>query len=274
MKRRFDLIVGLGPACSCSMILRRANLQHLSFPYDWLTPRANTPEYEADLVHRADWIVREFGDWLRAEDLKRFERPADHPKDCYFNDRLNLLFIHDFPIGSDFAAEFPKVKAKYDRRIGRLLDLIRGARRVLILRVDRPDLATSTRIEDCKTAVRALSEKFAPTAFELLLLHCERGRAYADRLETDHGDGVRSLVFDYHDDRPEIPSFQPNIGMVAQILAARFTVRDYRTPAERAEKKRRDRRNEYARFGATNWWQWRLAKWRMRLSRHFRKGAK
>ena len=274
MKQNYDLIIGLGPACSCTMSLRKAGLQHLSFPFDWITPKANTPEYEADLVHRADWIVREFEDWLRAEDLKRFERPADHPKDCYFNDRLNLLFIHDFPIGSDFTAEFPKVKAKYDRRIGRLLDLIRGSKRVLLLRVDRPDLAVRTRLEDCKAAVKVLSDHFAPVRFELLHLHCEHGRSYTDRVETDHGDGVRSLVFDYDDNRPDIPKFQPNIGMIAQILASRYSVRDYRTPEERAAGKLRARRKEYEKYGVHNWWQLRLAKWRMHLKRHFQKAAR
>ena len=269
-KRRYDLIVGLGPACSCTMTLRRAGLQHLSFPFDWIGPRPNTDEYLHDVRLRAEHIASEFGGrWLRAEDFTHFDPPEKHPRDCYFNEGLQLLFIHDFEKGDDFAATFPKIQAKYRRRIDRLLELIRGSKRVLLLRVDRPDLDIATPIEDCKAAVKVLSDHFAPVSFELLLLHRERGRSYADRLETDHGDGVRSLVFDYDANRDDRPRYQPDINLLAQVLASRYEVRDYRTRAERAAGKRRARQKEYEKFGVHNWWQLRLAKWRMHLRRHF-----
>lgn len=271
-KEHYDLIIGLGPACSCTMSLRRAGLQHLSFPYDWIGPRENTNEYAVDVRHRAENIADEFrGRWLRAEDFTHFDPPPTHPRDCYFNEGLQLLFIHDFEKGDDFAASFPKIQRKYRRRIDRLLELIRDSKRVLLLRVDRPDLAVRTELEDCKAAVKALSDHFTSVRFELLLLHCEHGRSYSDRIETDHGNGVRSLVFDYDDNRPDIPKFQPNIGMIAQILASRYSVRDYRTPDERAAGKRRARQKEYEKFGVHNWWQLRLAKWRMHFARHFQK---
>lgn len=269
-KERFDLIVGLGPACSCTMSLRKAGLQHLSFPFDWIGPKENTDEYAVDVRHRAEHIADEFrGRWLRPEDFIHFDPPPTHPRDCYFNEGLQLLFIHDFEKGDNFASAFPRIREKYARRISRLLELIRASKRILLLRVDRPDLPVRTEIEDCRAAVRVLSEHFAPVRFELLLLHCEHGRSYDDRIETDHGDNVRSLVFDYDDTRPDIPKFQPNVGMIAQILASRYSVRDYRTPEERAAGKRRTRQKEYAKFGVSNWWQLRLAKWRMHLMRHF-----
>ena len=269
-KERFDLILGLGPACSCTMSLRKAGLQHLSFPFDWIGPKPHTDEYLHDVRLRAEHIAAEFGGrWLRAEDFTHFDPPPTHPRDCYFNEALRLLFIHDFEKGDDFDAVFPKVQAKYTRRIKRLLECIRSSRRILLLRVDRPDLEVSTPVEDARNAVRLLSEKFAPRHFELLILHRERGRSYDDRIETDHGDGVRSLVFDYDLDKADRPGYQPNINMIAQVLASRYEVRDYRTPEERAAGKRRARQKEYAKFGVRNWWQLRLAKWRMHLRRHF-----
>lgn len=42
---RYDLIVGMGKACSCSMSLRKAGLQHLSLPFDWM--RFNDEAYPA-----------------------------------------------------------------------------------------------------------------------------------------------------------------------------------------------------------------------------------
>ena len=275
-KEKFDLAFGLGPACSCTMSLRRAGLQHLSFPYDWIGPKENTPEFDIDVRTRAEQIAAEFHGWLNPADFMKFDPPdgALAPRDCYFNEGLRLLFIHDFPKGSDFETEFPKIKEKYRRRIGRLLELIRSSKRVLLLRVDRPDLRARTSVEDCKAAVRILSEKFAPAKFELLLLHCEADRPFENLLETDHGDGVRSIVFDYRGVIPDLPSFQPNFSLIERLLTSRFSVRDYRTSAERAEKKRRERQAKYRQYGVSNWWQLRLARWRKRLARHFVKNPR
>ena len=275
MKKKYNLIFGLGPACSCTMSLRKAGLQHLSFPFDWIGPKPGTDEFLHDVLIRARHIADEFsGRWLRAEDFTHFDPPPTHPRDCYFNEGLKLLFIHDFEKGDDFTAKFPAVQKRYTRRIARLLELIRASKRVLLVRVDRPDLEVSTLVEDCKAAVKLLSEKFAPVKFDVLALHCEHGRSYENRLETDHGDGVTTLVFDYDDDRPEIPKYQPNIGLIAQVLASRCTVKDYRTPEERKAKKLKDRQKEYAKFGAKNWFQYWLAKRKMHLVRHFRKDGK
>ena len=269
MKQHYDLIFGLGPTCSCTMSLRKAGLQHLSFPFDWIGPKPGTDEFLHDVLIRARHIASEFnGRWLRAEDFTHFDPPPSHPRDCYFNAGLRLLFVHDFEKGDDFTATFPRVQAKYAKRIARLLELIRSSRRVLLVRVDRPDLEVCTRVVDCKAAVRLLAEKFAPVRFDILALHCEHGRPCENRLETDHGDGVTTLVFDYDDTRPEIPKFLPNIGMLAQVLASRYTVRDYRTPEERKAKKLKDRQREYAKFGAKNWLQYRLAKLRAKIARH------
>lgn len=275
MKQHYDLIFGLGPACSCTMSLRKARLQHLSFPFDWIGPKPGTDEFLHDVLIRARHIADEFsGRWLCTEDFTHFDPPPTHPRDCYFNEGLKLLFIHDFEKGDDFAATFPRVQAKYAKRIRRLLELIRSSQRVLLLRVDRPDLEVSTLVEDCKAAVKLLSEKFAPVRFEVLALHCEHGRSYENRLEANHGDGVSTLVFDYDDLRPGIQKFQPDIALLAQVLASRYTVRDYRTPEERKAKKLKDRQKEYAKFGAKNWFQYWLAKRKMHFARHFEKKAR
>lgn len=270
---KYDLIFGLGPACSCTMSLRKALLQHLSFPYDWIGPVENTTAYQHDVRLRAAQIAREFagegGEWLKPGDFQHVETPPSAPRECYINTWMQFRFIHDFPLGSDFAAEFPKIEAKYRRRCTRLLELIRQSRRVLLVRIDRPDLCVRTEIDDCHEAVRLLSEKFAPVRFDLLLLRCEHGRDYGHRIETDHGGGVREIVFDYDDYDPTVPKFQPNVSLLARFLAGRYAVRDYRTREERRAKARHDREKAYAKYAVTTWWQYRLAKMRRRLMKHF-----
>ena len=62
MIKKYDLIVPLGYACSCSQTLRRAGLQLASFPWDWLVV---PPPSE-----RCRLICNGFKGWMNLEDLK------------------------------------------------------------------------------------------------------------------------------------------------------------------------------------------------------------
>ena len=34
--KRYDICFGIGEACVCSQVLRKAGLQKLSYPFDWV----------------------------------------------------------------------------------------------------------------------------------------------------------------------------------------------------------------------------------------------
>lgn len=251
MKSEYDLIFGLGPACSCSQAIRRAGLQLLSFPFDWIGPTYGHPDWDSDVRRRADLICSEFKDWLRPEDFS-FHGQHTNGKDKYFNNRHGLIFLHDFPAGIPLNESFPEIAGKYERRCTRLLELIRQSHNVLLVRLDRPDLEYRTPVEDCRYAQKALTEHFAPTRFDFALLQedpsCERGACREEKID----DGLLRLSFDYLDHRPDADRGQPDKAITAEVLRQRFTVRDYRTGAELSEWKRKQRLKRYARYGATN----------------------
>ena len=64
--KKYDFIFGIGRACACSQSLRKAGLQLLSLPWDWLatTPTPDGP----DLDMRLKIMESGFADWLREED--------------------------------------------------------------------------------------------------------------------------------------------------------------------------------------------------------------
>lgn len=65
--RKYDFIFGIGRACACSQSLRRAGLQLLSLPWDWL---AINPKPEGSDLHiRLHIMENGFSDWLNKEDL-------------------------------------------------------------------------------------------------------------------------------------------------------------------------------------------------------------
>lgn len=266
MKKKYDLIFGLGPACSCSQALRKAELQHLSFPFDWIGPTYGQPGWDDDVRRRTDLICSEFENWLRPEDFS-FHGRHTNGKDKYFNDRLGLIFLHDFPAGQPLAETFPAVAEKYAHRCARLIKLIRRSKNVLLVRVERPDLDYRTPLDDCRYARRALAARFAPTHFDFVLLQedasLDRGVCREEVIE----DGLLRLSLDYRRQCPDADVTQPDHGITSAALCERFAVRDYRTRAERAAYARAQKMKRYARYGATNALQYRWRKLMTALGR-------
>ena len=227
MKRHYDLIFGIGRACSCSQSLRAAGLQLASFPWDWVgDPGARG---------RVDVICNDFKGWM---DLKDLEHRAPHTiyvKEYVFNRRNELLFLHDFKDGIPIAEQFPKIEAKYARRIARLNNCIKSAKApVLAVCIDAPHLTEPTSLDEIRECRRLLGEKYPGTKFEMLLINREPGRDFANRIEEEPEPGLMRAVFEYKDMAPGRPVFAINIPLMADYLKSRFTVRDYRTPAEYA----------------------------------------
>lgn len=259
VKKKYDLIFGLGPACSCSQAIRRAGLQLLSFPFDWIGPTYGQPGWDDDLRRRTDLLCSEFKDWLRPEDFS-FHGPHTNGKDKYFNNRLGLIFLHDVPAGAPFRDYFPTLVEKYRRRCARLLELIRRSKRILIVRVERPDLSYRTSIDDCRYARKRLEEHFAPARFDVVLLQSVASLRRGESREEPIEDGILRISLDYRNLAPGADAMQPDHDLTSGALRERFEVREYRTGKEIAAWKAKRRAKRYARYGATNFLQYRWRK--------------
>lgn len=259
MKRKYDLALGFGLACSCSQTLRRAGLQFLSFPFDWTGPIPEVSALRMDVKRRTDLICTEFKDWLAEGDFV-YQGPHTNGKDKYVNTRLQYLFLHDFPQGVPLAESFPSIAAKYARRCSRLLELLRQVRTVLIVRLDRPDFRHyRTPIDDCRYAISRLSGKFPNARFDFLLLQPDETVPFEKRKVEDLGGGLTRIAFDYQDRTPgneAFPLFKLTVAAVSQL----FAVKDYRTHEEISCWKRKSRAKHYAQLGATNFLQYQLLK--------------
>lgn len=261
MRANYDFIFSIGSACSCTQVLRAAGLQHASFPFDWITIR----DRPADIRFRADLIAGDFRDWFAKDSFVFLPSPAWHLKDFYRNTKLGITFNHDFPKGMPFEEAFPVAKARYDRRIERLYRCIRSSRRVLVVRLDRPDQEYPTTIDDCRYVRQRLSGKFPGIQFDVLLLTCEGGVAFEDRRELSE-EGLRQIVFDYKSREPEAQSYTPDMAFLVRFFRERYSVRDYRTREERAAEAKRRVLARYARYDAKNWLSYRLRRLCRRVS--------
>ena len=237
MRKKYDLIFGMGVACSCSQTLRKAGLQFLSFPFDWIGPNSACEAYAQDLVRRTDILCSGLLCRLNPADFRFRGGPLSNGMADYFNERLELQFIHDFPWGGRFDELFPKIRAKYERRVARLLEIISGAKNVLVFKMERPDTPDRTPVEQFRYARERLSARFPDVRFEFLTLRQQDGVAFEDRRAERLEDWFTAVTFDYRSRDPEAETYQPDMGLTAKAVRALVSVRDYRTREERRRHK-------------------------------------
>jgi len=126
---KYNYIISLGRDCACASFMQRHNLRHASFPFDWLTA--------VELAPRLDLLLNEFEDFLNLQDLRYLEKPTgivgDAKCDNYQNVRNGFIHYHDFPAGIAVNQSYSGVKEKYDRRIERMLSILKSSKSVLLV---------------------------------------------------------------------------------------------------------------------------------------------
>ena len=159
--RIYDVVFGLGEACSCSDALRKADLQIVSYPMDWI--------FGASFTDRVQIVASGFKDFFEAKDLVC--KGPNGKTDIYANELNGLVFNHDFPMNVPLEKAYPSVREKYDRRINRLLSNIRGAKRALAVYIETPNCPQKlTDVQVLKDGHKTLSEAFPNTVIDLLYL--------------------------------------------------------------------------------------------------------
>lgn len=256
-KTRYDLVFGVGNACSATQTLREAGLQFESFPFDWVAYKV-----EDDLDERTEMLRTDFAHWFDRADLV-FAGNFDfgwHARAIYNNRRTGVVFNHDFNRGEDFDAAYGHVAEKYRRRVERLLVRIGVSKRVLVFRLDRPDQKVPTSPESCVRLKEMLEAKFPGVAFDILLMTHDPAVPVECPREECLADGLLKVTVDCHCDDPRTPVYQPDFVNTAKVLSRYAVAVDYRTSEERRRFRALRRREHWAKFGATTFWGYLWAK--------------
>ena len=263
--KKYDFIFGIGRACACSQALRKAGLQLLSLPWDWLVVHPLNGRRE--LPVRLDIMESGFADWLREEDLEFVSPIAATGKDQYRNRRYGIAHPHDFPLGVPLHESYPAAKAKYDRRVARFKRLMAESRtRVLAVCVDTP-VAPKAEIDECREAQRRLQALYPHVKVDFLLISLEDGRSFANRTTEDLGDGLMRIAFDFKDRRPGKFDFSVELDKLATVMKSVASVREYRSPAEIKAMNERTRQEKMREQGAKNAWEYFLIRRRREMRR-------
>lgn len=267
-KKKFDFAFSLGSSCFCSQTLRDLGLQFASFPFDWIG--------DTTMALRTNFAIgvgRE--NWLRKENLQLDPKVKLFSHDLYRDSVTDVLFPHDFPKGQPMDDAFEAIREKYARRFARLDECLAKARSVLIAWVGDPrDRAHSWASDETIAAcLEAFSKRYPKTTFTMVALtdaegipptapHISRGKNYIH------------VAFDYRK-RGNTNDAASTWAVVREDLIApyfkNFRVKDYRTLAEKKAYIQKKRQIKYARFAATNVFDYFWVKTQFKLYNHFRK---
>ena len=240
--KTYDLAFSLGAACSCSQTLRAAGLQYASFPFDWLG--------HAPFINRIDALAADFAHWMDPPDIFFVRDKPGYFNHICGNSRWGFEYHHDFPVGLPWESSLSDVQAKYRKRCGRMLSMLRQSKRVLAVYVDLPDHPVIADSELLK-AHGILASHFPNADIDLLYVGYQDGISFEDRMERNVGPSITSIVFDCRDRGPNALPLGIDYRRLAELLFSKTKVVDYRSADEKrafAEKKRRER---YARFAAS-----------------------
>jgi len=248
MKKNYDLIFGIGADGSCTEVLRKAGLQLLSFPFDWLCG--------GSFLYRVKLLIASNTGWLEPSDMVKQLSPEWHTKDIYRNQATGMVFNHDFPKGVPFDQSFPKVSERYARRFKRLFKLMESASTALAVYISTSDSPDSADAEIAK-GLKILQKRFVNTDIDLMYFRLEPAIPPSARTIREMGEHITIVSFDFRD----LGSGRHGDLVKPAGLLPFFdgiSVRDYRTAGERREYRRAKRLARYSKYGATTWVQFTL----------------
>ena len=246
-RREHDLVFSLGWDCKCSQALRRAGLQHFSYPCDWLVG--------APPAARARIVADGFRGWFELSDLEdrgpaAFNRFAAVTR-IALNRANGLEFRHDFPLEKTLAEGHPAAAAKYARRAERLLAALEKAERPLAVFCDGYGCPPVS-LAELEEARAILAARFGDKIEVLGIFDDRPGEAH-EAAEEVSADG-KTVRWSLPCEKRTADGVEVRDRVVAAHLAARLRCPDPHTPAERRERRRAERRRAYAKYQARTWW--------------------
>ena len=238
--KQYDMAFSMGFSCGGTMALRRAGLQFVSYPLDWI----GSP----GIVASAKMIASDFAHWFDREDLQLVAvRGGSFQNNVYWNRRTHFGFPHDFPRLFRFEEKFGETAEKYARRVRRFLADLGAAKTALVVYVERPINPTAPDA-DLAEAKRILEAKFPQVKFDLVYFHLPSAGTVAPYAERTVADGITAVACDYKRlDHGEV-SHAIRANVPSQYMAERFAVPDRRTDEEKAayaKGKKEDRRKKF-----------------------------
>ena len=160
-KCEYDVVCSMGTDCLPATYLKAYCLRDASYPFDWV--------YQPTFDIKAQWVLTDFSGFLEPANVHEYPQwPSTTNHDTYIDSSTGSVFTHDFDPGVKFDEMLATVRARYRRRASRLLDAVRGGRRVLFVNFEREQNDTPT--ERFTAFLDAVAKDYPGSRVSLLVL--------------------------------------------------------------------------------------------------------
>lgn len=200
--RTYDLIFSIGEACSCSECLRFHKLQDFSYPFDWL--------FGSDFEGRINIITSRFENFINKEDLSFAFSQKAVSLDAYKNKFNDITFNHDFTTGVSLDDSYEEVRAKYARRIRRLLSKIDQSKKILLVYIQLPTSEIFISNDILIKAQQDVQKTFPNVVCDLLYLQHDKDLALGNLIYETVSENILKVKLFNKDLREGVPDYSTN----------------------------------------------------------------
>lgn len=219
LNKKYDFIFSIGAACSCTQSLRSLRLQVRSLPFDWL--------YGCGFVDRCRLIASDFSTWLIKDELEYMGcRTSSSPHRYVYKNKLTgMTFNHDFfsPLSDE---SFENVKAKYNRRIDRLMSSIGRSKRVLAVYIDVPTTSDALSDDELIEGYNILCSKFPDVVIDILYIHNDDKVPYDERVVESLNAHIHKQTFCYNAFCKNLPHTVNSLLLKKALVGIRLSYRN------------------------------------------------
>jgi Putative papain-like cysteine peptidase (DUF1796) len=135
LKGNYDAIYSLGDLCLAALQLRKNNLRPFAGPLDWMS--------SPSLPNINRLLKNQFAGFMDKSKLtpSGYSTGVDSSEQylCLTDMEYGIVSSHDFKASQNTfsnLATYPEVRAKFDRRIKRFLDILSTGKRILFIRTE------------------------------------------------------------------------------------------------------------------------------------------
>ncbi|MBD3860533.1 peptidase [Bacillus sp. 28A-2] len=135
LKGNYDAIYSLGDLCLAALQLRKNNLRPFAGPLDWMS--------SPSLPNVSRLLKNRFEGYMDKSNLipSGYSKGVDslEPHLCLTDMEYQIVSSHDFKASENTFSNlstYPEVKAKFDRRIKRFLEMLSTGKRILFIRTE------------------------------------------------------------------------------------------------------------------------------------------
>ena len=196
-KTKYDLILSIGQACSCTEVLRKACLQFYSYPFDWL--------YGSNFTERIKLLCNNMENFTNKENLEYIQDIKSTSRRLFRNKVTDISFNHDFEIYRPLDETYPEFEKKYKRRIERMYKQIDKSNKILFVYLQTPNDSNELSEEELINGLNLLKNKLGGSRVSLLYLYSDSNRQYENRQVKFLNEDLTIVKFDYNAHDENIP---------------------------------------------------------------------